>query len=45
MEGVTEADKGDSGNGGGQGRMDKTGCDFGAGFDEGNQDSGHSGKV
>ena len=45
MEGVAEADEGDAGDGGGQGGMDKTGCDFGTGFNEGNQDSGHSGKV
>ena len=31
MQGVAEADEGDSGNGGGQGGMDETGCDFGAG--------------
>ena len=45
VEGVAEADKGDSGNGGGQGGMDKTGCDFGTGLDEGKQDSGHAGEV
>ena len=45
MEGVTEADEGDSGHGGGQGGMDKTGCDFGAGLDVGNQDPGHSCEV
>jgi hypothetical protein len=25
--------------------MDKTGCDFGTGFDEGDQDPGHAGEV
>ena len=45
VEGVAEADKGDSGNGGGQGGVDKTGCDFGTGFNEGDQDPGHAGEV
>ena len=34
MEGVADTDKGDAGDGGGKGRMDKTGCDFGAGFEK-----------
>jgi len=45
VQGVAEADEGDSGDRGGKGRMDKTGCDFGAGFDEGYQDPGHAGEV
>ena len=45
VERVTEADKGDAGNGGGQGGVEKTGCDSGAGFDEGDQDPGHAGEV
>ena len=45
MEGVAEADKGDSGNGGGKGGVEKTGCDSGAGFNEGDQDPGHAGEV
>jgi len=45
VEGVAEADEGDSGNGGGQGGVEKTGCDFGAGFNEGDQDPGHAGEV
>ena len=45
MEGVAEADKGDSSNGGGQGGVEKTGCDSGAVFDEGDQDPGHAGEV
>ncbi len=45
MERVAEADKGDSGDGGGEGGMDEAGRDFGAGLDEGNQDSGHAGEV
>ena len=45
MEGVAKPDKGDAGDGGGQGGVEKTGCDFGAGFDEGNQDPGHADEV
>jgi len=45
VEGVAEADKGDSGNGGGKGGVEKTGCDSGAGFNEGDQDPGHAGEV
>ena len=45
MEGVTETNECDSGNGGSQSRVDKTGCNSGAGFDEGYQDSGHACEV
>ena len=45
MEGVADTDKGNAGHEGGEGGVDKTGCDFGAGFDEGDQDSGHAGEV
>ena len=34
MEGVADTDDGDAGDGGGEGRMDKTGCDFGAGTEK-----------
>ncbi len=45
MQGVTEADKGNAGDRGGKGRMDKTGCDSGAGLNEGDQDPCHAGEV
>ena len=31
VQGVADTDEGDAGDGGGEGRMDKTGCDCGAG--------------
>ena len=34
MEGVADTDKGDAGHEGGEGGMDKTGCDCGAGFEK-----------
>ena len=34
MEGVADTDEGDSGDGGGKGRMDKSGCDCGAGTEK-----------
>jgi hypothetical protein len=42
MEGVADTDKGDAGDGGEEGGVDKTGCDFGAGLDEGDKDPGHA---
>ena len=34
VQGVADTDKGDAGYEGGEGRMDKTGCDCGAGFEK-----------
>ena len=34
VQGVADTDKGDASHEGGEGRMDKTGCDFGAGFEK-----------
>jgi len=34
VERVADTDKGDAGDGGGEGRMDKTGCDCGAGSEK-----------
>ena len=34
VQGVADTDKGDAGDGGGKGRMDKTGCDCGAGTEK-----------
>ena len=34
MERVADTDKGDAGHEGGEGRMDKTGCNFGTGFEK-----------
>ena len=34
VEGVADTDKGDAGDGGGEGRMDKSGCDCGAGTEK-----------
>ena len=42
MEGVADTDKGDAGDGGEEGGVDKPGCDFGAGLDEGDKDPGHA---
>ena len=42
VEGVADGDEADAGDGGGEGRVDKTGCNFGAGFDEGDQDPCHA---
>ena len=45
MEGVADTDEGDAGHEGGEGGMDKTGCNFGAGLHEGDQDPGHACEV
>ena len=45
MQGVADTDKGDAGDGGGEGRMDKTGCDCGAGFEKRDEDAGHACKM
>lgn len=42
MEGVADTDEADAGDGGGKGGVDKTGCNCGAGFDEGDQDPCHA---
>ena len=34
MERVADTNEGDASDGGGEGIMDKTGCDFGAGFEK-----------
>ena len=34
VQGVADTDEGDAGDGGGKGRMDKTGCDCGAGTEK-----------
>ena len=34
VEGVADTDEGDAGDGGGKGRMDKSGCDCGAGTEK-----------
>ena len=45
MEGVADTDKGNAGDGCEEGGVDKTGCNFGAGLDEGDKDPGHACEV